>query len=399
MGLLDFLNTGDPEKDAAISRGLLSAGLALMQSRGKFLPSLSQGGFAGLQSYDADRQRQYQQKLQKASLDAIARKKMLDEREDTLANLPGQYIKPASQGNNPSAYTPGSADIQGLIERYMATPGGLQTGLALSNAFAKPKPTISKPGDVARDEAGNVVWQNPAAPDQGTPLAQLIAEQSKYQPGSPQWKTYEAAIQKASKHPDPITLNNYGPPLPIELPGGGTGYIQPPTRPGGPSAMVTVPGTGKPAVKPNEAAAKDPTEFQSKAGLYFKSMTTATQTLDEIESSNGWRPSMLEASLDKHPTAQGIAMTLPRQKYVQAQRQWIDSINRVRSGANLPELEYERAVRTFFPVYGEGEEVRRQKAEARKQEEVAMKEAAGRALKQPSGGDVLRFNERGEPVK
>lgn len=165
MGLLDFLNTGDPQKDAAISRGLLAAGLQLMQTKGKFLPGVAQGGLAGLQGFDTAQQQQYQQKLQQAQLEDIKRRKMLAEREDTLANLPSQYIKPPTQGNNPSAYTPGSEDWQGLIQKYLATPGGLQTGLALKGALAKPKPTVSKPGDVARDESGAVVWQNPVEED------------------------------------------------------------------------------------------------------------------------------------------------------------------------------------------------------------------------------------------
>jgi hypothetical protein len=60
--------------------------------------------------------------------------------------------------------------------------------------------------------------------------------------------------------------------------------------------------------------------------------------------------------------------------------QWIDSVNRVRSGAQLPEIEYSRAVRTFFPQIGEDDKVVKQKAAARKKEEQFIREAAGRAL-------------------
>jgi hypothetical protein len=61
-------------------------------------------------------------------------------------------------------------------------------------------------------------------------------------------------ITKNSTHQPQVSVNNYGTPLPITLPnGGGTGYLQPPTRPGAPSQVLTIPGTNTPAIKPPEA--------------------------------------------------------------------------------------------------------------------------------------------------
>lgn len=175
-GLLDGLLKGqwteDPEKNQAITQGLLNAGLQLMQTRGRFGPGLGQAGLAGLQGFAQQQYAQHQQKLQKAQLEDLQRKKVLEgrdderyQRENYLANLPSQYIKPPTQGNNPSAYTPGSQDLAGLAKAYLAAPGGLQTGMALQGALKPEKPTISKAGDVARDAKGNVVWQNPVEED------------------------------------------------------------------------------------------------------------------------------------------------------------------------------------------------------------------------------------------
>lgn len=65
MGILDW-STGDPQKDQALNRGLLAAGLALMQSRGRLFPSIGQAGLAGLQALD--QYTQQQQAQQRATL-------------------------------------------------------------------------------------------------------------------------------------------------------------------------------------------------------------------------------------------------------------------------------------------------------------------------------------------
>ena len=211
--------------------------------------------------------------------------------------------------------------------------------------------------------------------DEGTQLAQLIREQSQYAQGSAPWKTYQDAISKAATHQPPSQQNNFGAPV-AGVDEKGTPIFFQPGKTGGPPAIV-------PGVRPAKDQTKAPTEFEAKAGLYFKSMRQASQTLNTIEKTNAWRPSMVEAAAPNEQL-KTLAQTESRQKYTQGQKQWIDSINRVRSGANLPEIEYDRAVRTFFPVFGEGENIRKQKAEARRQEELAMEQAAGKALPKAS---------------
>jgi hypothetical protein len=69
------------------------------------------------------------------------------------------------------------------------------------------------------------------------------------------WAAMKQLETKRTTHQPAATQNNFGPPLPIALPGGGTGYIQPPTAPGRPSQILKLPGTDTPAVKPTEVPA------------------------------------------------------------------------------------------------------------------------------------------------
>lgn len=144
---------------------------------------------------------------------------------------------------------------------------------------------------------------------------------------------------------------------------------------------------------------KPPTEFQAKAGLYFGSMQQASQTLNKLEDSGAdIAPSTMEM-VAPGQTGANIARGADRRSYVQAQRQWIDSINRVRSGANLPEIEYDRAVMTFFPQYNDDAETIKQKRLARENEEALMAQAAGPALpQQPQGSKRVNIMDKNEPM-
>lgn len=206
MGLLDtFLNgTGDPQKDAAINRGLLQAGLALMQSRGKLFPALGQAGMIGLQASDQVRQQQQQQ--QRLGLqDQLLRGQVVDQqRQQELAALPGQFYRAPSQPgvdatggpetamDNPANQAgPGGFDMAGYIQALMAKSP--VQAMQLQAAMQKDtKPTITKPGDIARGPNGEIVWQNPesAKPNDGPAAVQeyQFAKQQGYKGTFEQWK-------------------------------------------------------------------------------------------------------------------------------------------------------------------------------------------------------------------
>jgi hypothetical protein len=389
-GLFDY---SDPE--IALAAGLLSGRGNLGGIMGRSLMDAQRAYLATSEDKRRNKQadlqaQQMQMQLAQAEQERQQRRKM----DEFRGRIPMPGVGPDGVG-------PPNASQADLLS-HEAVRAGFGDPIAYINSLRKDNtPHISKPGDVARDAQGNIIWQNPDKDKEDKDVAFLKLLHGDNTPAF--WAAMKQLETKRTTHQPGATMNNYGPPLPFVDPETKqTLYVQPPTRPGAPSQVVTDPRTGKPASKPADpASVKAPTEFEAKAGLYFKSMTTATGVLDQIEKSNAWRPSMAE-TVPGNPDIQNLVRSETRQKYVQAQRQWIDSINRVRSGANLPEIEYDRAVRTFFPTYGEGESVRQQKAAMRKQEEQAMQAAAGRALKEaPSApaSNVMRFDAQGNPIK
>lgn len=169
-GLLDFIKTGTTG-NPALDQGLLQAGLSLLQGRGNFGSNLGRAGMDALAGMQAAQNQQFQRTLQKNQLEEIQRKRVLED-------LPGQFIKPAQVGfdatggmetavENPANYVPPQMDLQGLAQKYLGTPGGLQQGLALQQYLA-PKPkklTTVAPGATAIDEAtGQPVYTAPPIP-------------------------------------------------------------------------------------------------------------------------------------------------------------------------------------------------------------------------------------------
>jgi hypothetical protein len=65
------------------------------------------------------------------------------------------------------------------------------------------------------------------------------------------------------------------------------------------------------------------------------------------------------------------------QSLTQAEAQFLDSVNRFRSGANLTEYDIESAKKTFFEMPDDDEQTKKQKAESRQLASEAMKPAAG----------------------
>ena len=174
MGFLDAFGSNDPQSEA-MRQGLLRMGLALMQAKGNPGQILGQAGTEGVNGMQSFQDRQFKQKLQQDALAEIARKKVIQGREDTayqdsqnLSLLPSQFAKDATQmGNqatlaqtgNLSPTTANAAiqsanaqpgfDYQGLISKYQSTKGGMPMALALQAAIKKDTtPIKGSPGDV-----------------------------------------------------------------------------------------------------------------------------------------------------------------------------------------------------------------------------------------------------------
>lgn len=248
MGLLDiFASTGDPERDAARNRGLLAAGLQLMQAKGRLFPALGQAGMAGVGAADqyaqqsqAQQARQLQQRMAQLQMQQL-------QREEQIADLPRQVTMP---GGGPAMDATGGMDTATENPNNIARPGGLNLaeyfrrlqGIDPVRAAKvqemltpkKPNPIVSKPGDVARDEQGNVLWQNPSAPDSGkqTKLAQLIAERDALPANSPMRRWYEDAIKKETTHQEGVNVS-FGSPIPAINPKTGEPEFVRPDNKGG----------------------------------------------------------------------------------------------------------------------------------------------------------------------
>jgi hypothetical protein len=265
---------------------------------------------------------------------------------------------------------------------------GIEGASKLGAMLAAPTRKLQSvaPGASVIDEAnGQLVFNAPAAPEKAPEQLRTLA--AIYGEGTPGYQQAARMLgAKITTHAPAPSAVSYGAPFAGTIDGQQV-MVQAPNKPGAAAQVLRV---GDKTVSPpaKDATAKDPTEFQAKAALYFTSMGNASEVLGQIERTNAWRPTPQELAVPE-----GFRSTVVpegRQKYLQSQRQWIDSINRVRSGANLPEVEYQRAVSTFFPVIGDGPTIRDQKAKMRKLEEDAMRTAAGRAVPQatsPTSGD------------
>ena len=117
---------------------------------------------------------------------------------------------------------------------------------------------------------------------------------------------------------------------------------------------------------------KDPNEGQSNAFLYANRATAANNAIADLEGS---------ASINAAGTAQGLAgvpliggalgaganfaLSPSTQRYLQAQRDFINAVLRKESGAAIGKDEFDNARQQYFPQPGDSNEVKQQKANNR----------------------------------
>lgn len=275
MGLLDSIkfSTGDPEKDAQLNRGLIAAGLQLMQARGRLFPAIGQAGMMGLQAADQTRQQQMQAQEQAQRRQMMGLQIGQAQREAELARLPQQFYKPGgvvgADGTDAGAGMGGGQqqesqfDMPGYIQKLMAMAP--QQALQLKAMLQKPavQPLVSKPGDVARDpNTGAVLWQNPQEAKPGDiPNDIQLYEYAKKQGFQGTFEQWDIARRRAA-----ATNISNAPYAGVERvidADGKVRLVQPGSRPGQAPQMVIDPTTGKPAeAAPSGGGAKVPAEIQ-----------------------------------------------------------------------------------------------------------------------------------------
>lgn len=216
MGLLDSNDlTDDPR-----TQGLLSLGLRLLSSQGKFGPALGQAGLGAMGDLQAAAQQRdarkraglqdqmlmmqmEQQKRQQAAQEAAAARKTRD--DELLAGAFRPMPGPMPDGS--AGVTP-RFDVRSLLGGGLSMDSVPQA-INLQQALNPPR----KLRDVA---AGGAVIDEAdptkalfTAPKEDTPdpVSKLMAARDKFPPGSPQWATLNDAIKKATTHAPATSVN------------------------------------------------------------------------------------------------------------------------------------------------------------------------------------------------
>jgi hypothetical protein len=398
-GLIEALggSTGDPNKDAAINQGILQMGLQMLQSRGSFGQALGQGGTAGLQAFNGEQDRQFQQKQRLQQQQVWEDQNRETQRKKQMQDMAGNFRRPGQQeaaSGATGAMFPGemsegsgSFDVEGYA-KALEGMGSYREAMELRSLYAKDNSPLSvTEGTTLLDrKTMKPIFTNPKS-DSTAPLSKLIAARDALPVGHPNRALYDQAIQKASTHSPPVTVANYGSPVPVQMPDGSTGLVQTSNR-GGPPQILTLPGSKdplRPAKDPN--ADKPLTESQAKAAAFLDQMRSASTTLNGVGLDSTKLSGQAQVAAARMPVAN--AFVSPKaQQAKQAQDQWSESFLRFKTGAAATREEVELNSKTFFPQPGDKPEVVKQKDEARKQAEHSVSIAAGKGADKaaPAGG-------------
>jgi hypothetical protein len=383
LGILG-LSSGDANKDAAISHGLLQAGLSLLGARGRLGPALGQAGMVGLQGMQQYGQSQFQQTLQKAQLDELKRKQDMQQRGDAFRD---SLVSPQMQASQGALAGGGGPTMANAQKMPAVDPGHQMLFDAVKAGIVDPATYIAstrkdttpiKLGEGDKLVQPGTYKELASNPKQPTPtdVGKLLAEFNALSPNDPRRATYLDAIKKATTHQPPVSIANYGSPVPVQLPDGSTALVQPSNKSGAPPQLMTLPGSNvplRPAKDP--AAPKDLTEAQAKATAFLGQMRGATKELGAIGMDS--RRSVRRPRWRWQAPGQCV-IGAKAQRVRQAQDQWAEAFLRFKSGAAVTEAEVKRNRETFFPKIGDKPEQIAQKSRARAQAEQDMEIAAGR---------------------
>lgn len=134
---------------------------------------------------------------------------------------------------------------------------------------------------------------------------------------------------------------------------------------------------------PAEGKAQSSDVERTSAG-YATRMQKAGDIMAELEAKGVGKPEIAETiastgygGLGK--IASNVVSSADRQKFRQAQEDWVRAKLRKESGAVIADEEMDREIRVYFPQIGDSPEVVQQKADSRATAEHGMFQAAGRA--------------------
>lgn len=236
MGLLDNWGkwTGNPDQDAAIGQGILTAGLNLLGSRGQNLgQALGQSGLLGMQQYQQQMAQQVPNKLAQLQLQNAQAEA---ERRKSMASLAQQYARPPGADNRDAGQEQGF-DYGGYANA-LAQVDPMQA-LQLQGALRRDAPApvnVSAGSSLVDPRTGKVLYTSPTtgAP---TELSRLLGEMNQLPVGDPRRKMFMDAITKQTTHSPQVQVS-YGQPVAGVDAKGNSVFFQPSRDGTSPPAIV-----------------------------------------------------------------------------------------------------------------------------------------------------------------
>lgn len=154
--------------------------------------------------------------------------------------------------------------------------------------------------------------------------------------------------------------------------------------PDGTITAPDIPGLSN-AAPPNPYAPRGKlTDEQAKAGLYATRMAAANDIIGPLEKINQGMGGWLEGTVtNAAPIATNSMQSADRQRFIQAQRDFINAVLRRESGAVIAEPEFQNARQQYFPQPGDTPEQLQQKAANRRIAIEGIMSAAGPQYQPP----------------
>lgn len=387
MGLFDAAIINDPGRLANLQLGLGLLGAASGTGRG--IANAFGGAIqSAQQSAEMQRRRQMQDmqaEAQRLDMERVrsqmARESRADSQQQALQDLARQYLKPATPipatavdsqnsfdtGNSAPPMRPGGFDFAGYSDALAAI--NPQAALSMKAALAKDDtPVALGDGGMLVSKDGTVLVENKKQANQ-TELSRLMMEMQSLPLNDPVRSVYMQMIRKLTTHA-PGTTVTLGSPVPITLPDGSQGLVQPANRPGEPPQLLRLPSgdIARPQDKPL-------TESQAKASTFRSQMEAAERELEQTKINPATTRGQADVLLAGGWT--NFIASPEAQKARQAQEQWAESFLRFKTGAAATKDEVTLNVKTFFPQLGDSAAVVEQKKRMREQAIRDITYAAG----------------------
>ncbi len=143
-----------------------------------------------------------------------------------------------------------------------------------------------------------------------------------------------------------------------------------------PEETIYDPATGNPIVTRGGKRESKATEGNLSAEGYLQRMRGAEGIFDSLQAA-GTTAINLSDTFAVGTRAEPYKLSVPEQKLMQAQRDWVRAKLRKESGAVIGDEEMAEEIRTYFPQPGQGPEIVAQKKEARRRAEEQMQIGAG----------------------